>query len=181
MAGPTRLVFDWSLSEPDLRAKGRGVARVEPPYRARLDLFTDNGETVIRAALVDGELRLPAGSRAELVPPPALFWGVLGVFRPGTGATLLGGERTDGGVRLSYRLEGGDGLRIDLRGGELTDLARLDRGHVVETVELQGGRQRGFPLEARYRHLADFRELILELTEVETVEPFPPDIWSPQG
>lgn len=179
LQAPVRLVFDWSLSEPDLRVNGRGVARVEPPYRARLDLFTRSGETVVRAALVDDELRLPPGTRRELVPPPALFWGVLGVFRPGTGATLLGGERVEDGVRLLYRLQSEEELRIVLADTEIQSLEGLEDGHVVERVRLEMAEDWTFPRRARYRHLADVRELELTLTEVQTVEPYPPDIWNP--
>ena len=178
---PTRLVFDWSLTEPDLRVNGRGVARVEPPYRARLDLFTENGETVVRAALVDGDLRLPPGTRQELVPPPALFWGALGVFRPGTEAVLQGGERTDEGVRLLYRLRADEELRIVVADGELLSLERMEEGHVVERVALNRADASGFPREARYRHLAEVRELRLTLTESREVESYPPDIWNPEG
>ncbi|MYH49667.1 MAG: hypothetical protein F4151_09125, partial [Gammaproteobacteria bacterium] len=80
---PVRLIFDWNVREPGLRSGGRGVARLEPPYRARLDLFTGRGETVLRAALVGDDLRIPEGASDELVPPPALFWSSLGIFRPG--------------------------------------------------------------------------------------------------
>ena len=38
-SAPLHILFDWTAREPDARFTGRGVARVEPPYRARLDLF----------------------------------------------------------------------------------------------------------------------------------------------
>ena len=65
---PIRILFVWELNDAGVGVKGRGVARVAPPYRARLDLFLDNGELVIRAALVDGELRLPAGAPNDILP-----------------------------------------------------------------------------------------------------------------
>ena len=59
---PARILFSWSLSDRDARFQGRGVARVEPPFKARLDLFYGNGETIARAALVDDDLRIPLGT-----------------------------------------------------------------------------------------------------------------------
>ncbi|HET9947451.1 MAG TPA: hypothetical protein VFQ22_00865, partial [Longimicrobiales bacterium] len=98
---PLWIVFDWQLNDQGQRVNGRGVARVEPPYRARLDLFLDNGETVVSAALVDGDLRLPPGSPDDILPPPDLMWGALGVFRPRPETRLLGGDRLeDDGTRL---------------------------------------------------------------------------------
>ena len=41
------ITFTWQLNESGSRVRGEGVARIESPYHARLDLFLDNGETVI--------------------------------------------------------------------------------------------------------------------------------------
>src|SRR5687768_1387011 len=89
---PIRIMFEWSLSDRDARFRGRGVARVEPPYKARLDLFLASGETAVRAALVGDELRLPRGAPEGLVPPAEMLWGTLGVFKPSIDARLLGAE-----------------------------------------------------------------------------------------
>jgi len=176
---PVRVVFEWSLDEPDLRVRGRGVARMEPPYRARLDLFGRNGETVLRAALVDDDLRLPPGADTRLVPPPALLWSALGVFRPG-GASLLGsGERTgEDRVQLHFRLPGEDSVRYDLLRRMVTEVELLRGGRAVERVALTHGDQR-FPREAVYRNLGEFRELRITLDTVEEVDAYPPDIWTP--
>ena len=80
--GSVRMVFRWSLQEPGLRLSGDGVIRMESPYKARLDLFTDQGEGVARAALVNDELRLPPEAVEVPLPPPPLFWATLGIFRP---------------------------------------------------------------------------------------------------
>ena len=50
------------------------MARIEPPSKARLDLFLDNGEGVLSAALVDDELRLPHGAPEDILPPVELMW-----------------------------------------------------------------------------------------------------------
>ncbi|NIP78984.1 MAG: hypothetical protein GWM90_07200, partial [Gemmatimonadetes bacterium] len=57
---PLRVRFDWRILDGEARFSGEGVARIEPPYRARLDLFGPQGEGYLSAALVAGELRLPA-------------------------------------------------------------------------------------------------------------------------
>jgi hypothetical protein len=177
---PSRIVFAWSLSEQGVRISGRGVARVEPAYKARLDLFLPSGETAARASMVGDDLRIPAGVPTGILPPPHLLWGTLGVFRPGLGTGLTGGDALeDGAVRLTYRLPGGDEVRYV-----------LDRARQVREVEVRRGGtpiQRlvltrdgeGFPSEAVYRDLASFRELRLTRESVEHVEPFPPDIWLP--
>ncbi len=178
---PARLLFRWSAREPDFRGRGSGVARVEPPYRARLDLFLDNGEAALVAAVVGDELRAPADLPAELVPPPALFWAALGVFRPGVGASYLRGARSQGAVTLEYRLPPGGQVRYRLRDGLIAAVARLDGGRTVEQVEVVPAddfeASSFFPARAVYRHFPGFRELRLELESLEWVDPFPPDIW----
>lgn len=180
LEGPVRVVFAWSVDEPGLRARGRGVARMEPPNRARLDLFAANGETVLRAAMVGDELRLPPGYQASLVPPPALFWSAMGIFRPGAGTYLLGGEREAGDrVRLEYRVSDGQELRYRLWNRTLERVELLRGGQTFEQLTLTPSREVRFPREAVYRHLGEFRELKFTLETVDHVEPFPPDIWHP--
>ncbi len=176
---PIRVLFEWSLNDAGVRVKGRGVARIEPPYKARLDLFY-NGETVVRAALVDGELRLPPGTPDNILPPPDLMWGVLGVFRPETGTELLGAdELEDGSVQLRYRYRDGRLLTFRVADGRVRSMELLDGGHVVQRVELDLGEGSRYPEEATYRNLADFRELKLTRDSLERVGPYPPDIWDP--
>lgn len=180
LEGPVRVVFEWSLDEPGLRARGRGVARMEPPDRARLDLFSSSGETVLRAAMVGDELRLPPGAQGSMVPPPALFWSALGIFRPGTGSFLAGGERADGDeVRLDYLLAGRQELRYRLRSRRVEGVELGRDGEVFERLSLVPAPDARFPRETVYRHLADFRELRFTLETVDEVDAFPPDIWTP--
>ena len=180
---PVRLIFDWSVREPGLRSGGRGVARLEPPYRARLDLFTGRGETVLRAALVGDELRLPEGASGELVPPPALFWSSLGIFRPGGDYRLAQGwEADDGTFHLSYDSSSRPDLLYQVDGnGDVAALALLRGGEAVDRLSLSLPLRDGFPTEATYRNLIDFRELTFTLDTVESVEPYPSDIWFPRN
>lgn len=178
---PTRLLFEWSLTEPGLRSRGRGVARVEPPYRARLDLFTPQGEAVAVAAMEGEEVSLPPGSPTVL-PPPTFLWAALGVFRPDDGAVLLGGEGVeDGQVVLRYRLAGGEELHFRMERRMIHEVELLRGGRVVErmTREMSATDEANGAGEAVYRDLVAVRELRVRLESREEVESFPPDIWRP--
>jgi len=180
LADPLRIVFGWELNDAGQRVEGRGVARVEPPYKARLDLFLDNGETVVSAALVDGELRLPAGAPDDILPPPDLMWGALGIFRPVGDAQLIGADRLEGdAVRLRYRHDDGSEVRYQVEQGVLTALELLQGGRVVERVDVAPERVERYPVEATYRHLGEFRELKLVRESLAVVEAFDPEIWDP--
>ncbi len=179
---PSRLLFRWSAREPDFRGSGMGVARVEPPYRARLDLFLDNGETAAIAALVDDELRIPESLPTGLVPPAPLLWAALGVFRPGTGAEMLQGSVGDGTMEVRYLLRAGDQVGFRFRDNALRDAVLLDGDAVLQHVFVsEPADGAAFPGEATYRNLPDYRELKLILESVEDVDSFPPDIWTPRG
>lgn len=181
-AQPSRLDFRWRAREPDFRDSGFGVARIEPPYRARLDLFLDNGETAAVAALVDDELRIPASLPSELVPPAPLLWAALGVFRPGLGVEMLQGTIERNTLEVEYRLPSGRRVRFRLRDGALVDAELLERGSAVQRVFVSGsGGGTAYPAEATYRNLAEYRELELRLESVEHVDAFPQDIWTPRG
>ena len=186
LEGPARVSFSWELREPDVRMSGQGLARVEPPYQARLDLFSeDHWETVSVAALVDHELRVPQGVRDDLIPTPGLLWAALGVFHPEPGMALLRGSALNGdegdGVLLEYQDQSGAELRFRLPDGEQVIEAELLRnGRVVEEVELSGEHEERFPREARYRNVEDTRELRIVLDSVEHVESFADHIWDPR-
>jgi hypothetical protein len=175
---PVRIFFTWSMSDRDARFQGRGVARIEPPYKARLDLFLGSGETVARAALVGDELRLPPGAPQGVIPPAEMLWATLGVFRPGMNIELLGAEQLpDGRTRLRYRRPDGVDLRYTVRGQRIEEIERLRGGTAVERVTLTAEAADRYPSQATYRDLAAFRELKLTRERVEQVEAFPPDIW----
>lgn len=179
---PLQVTFEWRANDRGTRADGRGVARVSPPARARLDLFLGNGETVLRAALVEGKVRMPPGAPDDLLPPPDLMWGALGVVRPGPDARLAGGDRLEGGaVRLRYAYPDGTELHYQTRDGVLTRVELLEGGRVVEEVTLSFAESGRYPTGATYRHNTDFRELHLTRESVEAVEPFPESIWHPTG
>jgi hypothetical protein len=179
---PYRLVFAWEFQEPGVRVRGQGVARVEPPFRARLDLFAANGERLGAAALVGDELRVPPGM-AVVVPPSPMLWGALGVFRPGPG--LYGAEAqrpAQDRSSLRYRSAEGGVLQVDLHARRIERMERrLDSG-VSEDLRVRfGPGDERFPRDATYRDLAAVRELRLTVESVEPVESFPPHIWTPDA
>jgi len=175
----SRLNFTWNIREPNLRIGGMGVARLEPPDRARLDLFLDNGQSVLAVALVDDDLRAPLGTALQVVPSPPLLWASLGVFRPGEGATLVLAEERNDGTRLRYRLGDGDELQYRIRDGRLVGVELFRDGSALHQVTLERKEGWELPSEATYRNLASFRELKVTVESVESVESHPTDIWSP--
>ncbi len=176
----SQVVFDWRVNEPGrLRLEGRGVARLQDPDRARLDLFMDNNEAVLAASLVGDELRAREGTRLEVVPSPPLLWASMGHFRPGEGATLLAGEAFDDpdALRLRYLLADGDELQYEFRSSRMTRVELRHDGDLVHRVILKIDGDEGLPTVATYRNYATTSELTVTVETVERVESHPSDIW----
>ena len=174
---PYRLLFEWSINEPGSRLGGRGVARIEPPAFARLDLFSSNGERVAAAALEGDVLRIADDVQTD-VPPATLLWGTLGVFRPGTGIGLTGGRRFPGGeLELQYQDAGGSTILYTLSNSRIQQIDVQHEGRTWEEVTLIREDGERFPRQAMYRHLEDVRELRITLESVEHVESYPADIF----
>lgn len=173
---PLHVLFSWRLEERDGRFSGDGATRFAPPRRARLDLFGPRGEAYVVAALVDMELRLPAGMDTTVLPPPALLWASLGVFRPPVGAELTGTAREGETRRLDY-------ARGDQRWTFRFERDRLRwaewiRSDGRRTVELEGDAGHGLPRQAVYRDWPAFRQLRLTVDEVNESEGFDDEIWA---
>jgi hypothetical protein len=176
---PVRVVFQWRALEGEARFAGQGVARIQAPYHARLDLFGPRGDTYLGAALVDDDLRLPPGVQAAQIPPPALMWAVLGVVAPPATAVLFGTREEGDRSELYYDVDGST-LRYVLEGGRLRDVRWDGRGRRME-VELRGEAGFRLPTQATYRDFAAVMELVLNLESANEVEAFPPEIWTPGG
>ena len=179
---PLKLVFGWSLQDRDAHFGGKGAARMEAPYRARLDLFGPRGEGYLSAAVVGEDVRIPPSveSQAQVVPPPALLWTALGVLSPPADARLMATRRDGEQTQLEYA-RGGERWRFTLVGGVLRR-AEVDGSAAGRlTVELKGRGALGLPRQAVYRDYAAFRELTLTLDRADEAEPFPPDTWTPGG
>jgi hypothetical protein len=156
------------------------VARIQPPYRARLDLFGPRGEGYVSAAVVAGELRLPPGVSVEDVPlpPPALMWSVLGVVAPPATATLEGTRVQDERTELHYAVEA-DRLVYVLEGGALRSVEWVaDRR---QSVGLDAQAELRIPRRATYRDWKGNTELMLILESVEPTGPYPGEVWTPDA
>lgn len=173
---PVEIVFDWRISERETRFTGKGVARIAG-NRARVDLFGPRGETYLSAVLLDRELRLPAGLEFVPLPPPDLFWSVLGVFRPPAGVELVASRADGGSRRLEYR-SAGDRWQYRLDDGRLTEAEWTGAKEGRRTVQIVGYHARGVPEKATYRDWPAFVELDLTLQEVREVDGFPDDTWT---
>jgi len=177
---PVRIDFTWELNEAGARVSGQGVARIEPPYHARLDLFMDL-ETVVAAALVDDELRLPPGAPDDILPPVDLMWGTLGVFRPLAVTRLVGGDVLDNQAnRLRYTYDDGRELHFEVADGSVRTVELLEGDAVVEWVRTTGNAGERYPEAATYRNLVDFRELTITRTQIRPMASFDPAIWDPR-
>jgi hypothetical protein len=174
---PVRVVFQWRALEGEARFTGQGVARIQPEYHARLDLFGPRGDTYLSAALVGHDLRLPPGVGAAQIPPPALMWAVLGVVSPPDAAVLVGTRQEGDRSELYYDVDGST-LRYVLEGGRLRDVRWDGRGRRM-VVELRGDGTHRLPAQATYRDFAAVTELVLNLESVDEVESYSPDIWRP--
>ena len=175
---PHRIIFSWSAQEPEFRGSGQGVARIEPPNRARLDLFLDNGEAVAVAAVVGDELRLPDGIAEALIPPPPLLWASLGVFRPGDRVSFGEGRGAGDRLEVSYSINDGESLWFQLENRRVREAEVRVGGETYQTLEVgDPAEDTWVPGSFTYRHLPDFRQLRVELESVEVVTGFAPDIW----
>lgn len=173
---PIHIVFDWSLQDRDARFSGQGVARIEGD-RARVDLFGPRGEAYLSAILNGMDLQLPAGVQSVPLPPPALFWSVLGVFKPPGGGTLAAAERDNGDWRLEYTATD-QVWRFQLADSSLKRAEWTGGGEGRRSVELQPEDPNGVPREATYRDWPAFLELRMSLVKVETVNGFPSETWT---
>ncbi len=177
---PLHIVFSWTFTEESARFSGRGATRVEPPYKARLDLFGPRGETYLAAAAVGDELRLPPNAPDALrnvMPPIALLWTALGVLRAPEGAMLTQTRQRADTVLLGYTRNEERWSFRSLRGRlEYAEWNGPNSGK--RTVELRGTGALGLPAVAVYRDWAAFRELTLTLEQANEAASFPADIWT---
>lgn len=169
-AGHHQVVFDWTLTDPDLTVRGEGVARVAAPDSARLDFFVGGGMGGGWAVLTGDSLRAPGGAFVERVIPPApLLWAGLGrLALPPTADTTVHVEgelvRADLGTPVEWR--------VTFRSDSLVRVERVADGRVVEWLDRADSR-------VRYRHETSRRELVLTITRSQSTPAFDESIWVP--
>jgi len=181
--GHHQLVFNWSLEDGDISARGDGVARIATPDSARLDFFLAGGFGGGAAILIGDSVETPplvGGDLARhLIPPAPLLWAVLGrTALPNLPDTVI---RVEGEAQGGGRAEDPSTLRADVgrpvawrvtfHGDTLKRAERVDGARVIEWVE------RLDPLHVRYRNESKRRSLDLTVTRTTDVPEFDASIW----
>ncbi|MGH7477360.1 MAG: hypothetical protein ACRELD_13920 [Longimicrobiales bacterium] len=170
--------FAWQLQEAGARFSGQGVARVQPQYHARLDLFGPRGDTYLTAVLVENELRLPPSVGSSIVPPVPLLWSVLGVFWPPTTAEPRVARQVDGAIDLGF--SGAEGRwNFSVRDSAVVAATWDAAGGGRHTVERQGVPSTVRGTQIVYRDWLAYRELTFTIEDVQHVSNFAADIWTP--
>lgn len=176
-----QIAFTWQMDEAGARLNGRGILRVQPADRLRLDLFGPRGETYLAAALVGEDARVPPAVAERFpLPSPSLLWGAVGVVRPPAGATLLGASADGDATLVRYQAADGSTLEFRARTGRLDAVRRLERGGVRESIQLSYADD-GALRRTEYRDWAAYRTLTLTPETSTDVASFPEETWSPPG
>ncbi len=173
---PLRVVFSWSYKDESMRFSGRGALRVEPPYKARTDLFGPRGETLMRSVVIADTLQVPPGVPEGLLPPVSLGWATMGVLRPEPGARLELTAVNGDTLTIGY-VRDNEHWRYRLIGGRMRYAEWQGPGASKRSIELRGSSSNGLPAEAVYRDWAAFRELTTTVEEVNESASFPPETW----
>ncbi|MGQ0561654.1 MAG: hypothetical protein ACT443_07255 [Gemmatimonadota bacterium] len=174
---PLHIVYMWSYQDESMRFSGRGALRVEPPYKARTDLFGPRDETLMRSVVIGDQLEtLPPNLPEGLLPPVSLSWATIGVLRPPAGAALEL-TRVNGDTLTIGYARGEEHWRFRLVNGRVRYAEWNGPGASRRTVEARGNAAFGLPAEVVYRDWAAFRELKTTLEEVNEASSFPPDTW----
>ncbi len=180
--GHHHVVFQWTLEDADLSARGEGAARIASPDSARLDFFLAGGAGSGAAVMIDDDLRLPSRGddmARRLLPPAPLLWGALGrVALPALPDTVARVDsdtlRADIGSPVAWR--------VTFVRGTLRRIERVDGGRVVEWVERFAGDGEvgagGAGARVRYRHEVARRRLDLTITRTAATTAFDAAIWT---
>ncbi|MBA2683139.1 MAG: hypothetical protein H0U66_01415 [Gemmatimonadaceae bacterium] len=164
-----KIVFQWDYSQPELRIRGDGVARISAPDSARFDFFV-NGQGTGHALLVGDQIRLQDGQQSmrDFLPPAPLLWAALGRLHvPAASDTTVRVDSDTLRVDIGHE----PGWRATLFGGELRRLELIDGGRIPQWVS----RPAGGPI--RYEQPRLRRTLLLTVSRVDTVPGFDASIW----
>ena len=169
--GHHHVVFRWKYEDPDMQARGEGVARVASPDSARLDFFVDPGIGAGYALLIGDRLDAPGIALVRrYLPPPPLLWASLGRLQVPPAADTV--ARVDGDT-IRADIGRAPIWRATFVGDRLVRLERIDDGRVVERVV------RTSADDVRYDHLGARRSLALTVSRRTEVQPFDATIWRP--
>ena len=170
-----QIVFEWTMTDRDARFSGRGTMRIDTGYRARLDLFGPRGETLAATILTDAQMRSVPPLAGAMLPPPAMMWAALGIFRAPEDADLMRASISGGTTQLEYA-RGAIRWQFSIADGLLRSM-EWTNGSARRTVQLTGTSSLGMPAEASFRDWTEFRQLTLKVTDVEEKASFEPDVW----
>ncbi|HKV51948.1 MAG TPA: hypothetical protein VJO52_12180 [Gemmatimonadaceae bacterium] len=164
-----KIVFDWSFSDGEYRAKGDGAARVAPPDSVRLDFFVSNGMGGGYAQLVGDSLTVPSEGRVhDYLPPVPMIWATLGRFAvpplPDTAA------RVDGDT-LRVEIGRNPRWRATFASGALRRLELIDGDRIRERTTRNNDRH------VIYERTGAHRSLDLTVVRIDTVPDFDASIW----
>ncbi len=148
---------------------GEGAIRTAAPDSARVDLFLTGGIAAGRAVLIGDSLRAPNKAQVERVlPPPAMMWAALGRLAiPPLPDTVV----TEEAGTLYAQIGRPAAWRVTIKGGRLTQLARLNGGRIAEVVTRDDGGRLLYEVPGR-------RKLWLGIVRDEEVAPFDATIWT---
>ncbi len=164
-----KLVFLWSYTDQDFRAKGDGAARVAPPDSVRIDLFVGGGFGSGSAVLVGDRLEARGDERMHAYLPPVPFlWAALGRFTVPPAADTA--ARVDGDT-LRVEIGRDPAWRATFAGDELRRIELIDGGRIQQWVS------RDSAGHVHYEHERARRTLDLTVTRADTVPAFDAAIW----
>jgi hypothetical protein len=164
-----KIVFGWDYSQPELRIRGDGVARISAPDSARLDFFV-NGQGTGHALLVGNDIRLQDGQQAmrDFLPPAPLLWAALGRLHvPAAADTTVRVDSDTLRVDIGHE----PGWRATFYNDQLLRLELIDGGRVPQWV----ARPAAGPI--RYEQPRLRRTLLLTISRIDTVPGFDASIW----
>jgi hypothetical protein len=167
--GHRRIVFRWNFEENSLLTRGEGAMRTAAPDSARVDLFLTGGIAAGHAVLIGDSLRAPNKAQVERVlPPPPMLWAALGRLAiPALPDTVV----TEEGGTLYAEIGRPAAWRVTIKGGRLTQLARLNGGRIAELVTRDDGGRLLYEVPGR-------RKLWLGIIRDEEVPSFDATIWT---
>jgi len=179
---PQLIEFKWRYRGREGRFSGAGAVRVNPPDSVRLDLFGPDWSGVQSAVLLGDEVHYLGEQRIEL-PPPTFMWTMLGAFRPPAAVRPKANRRGEWSELIyDYSASRAIVFRFDASGA-LVEAELEVNGDVVQQIRLEpgdaGGAVSGYrwPKEARYRDLAEFHEVSIDVTQVRQHAPFESEIF----
>ena len=151
------------------RTRGEGAMRTAAPDSARVDLFLTGGISAGYAVLIGDSLRAPNKAVIERVlPPPPMMWAALGRLAiPPLPDTVV----TEEGGTIYAEIGRPAVWRVTIKGGRLTQLARLSGGRIAELVTRDEGGRLLYEVPGR-------RKLWLAIIRDEEVPPFAATIWT---